>query len=109
MKPIYEVVSAQILLSKRREFFDLHSRVLLPVMVDYGIKPQMLLITEIGRFGRFLDIYRYEDLAQYEAITDRMIEDPRLVPYYEKVGPCIHGSIAVEIMRELPYAAEWAR
>ncbi len=109
MKPIFEVVSGQILLSKKREFFNLHSNILLPVMIEYRIRPQMLLITEIGRFGRFLDIYRYVDLAQYEELTDRLIADARLAPYYEKIGSCVHGSISVEIMRELPYAAEWTK
>jgi hypothetical protein len=107
MQPIYEVVSGQILLSHRRRFFELHSEVLLPIMREIGISPQVLLITEIGRYGRFLDIYRYPDLAKYQILTDKLLSDPRVEPYYAEVGQCVHGSISVEIMVDLPYAAHW--
>jgi len=76
-------------------------------MKDIGIKPKMLLITEIGRYGKFTDIYQYQDLMQYRLLTDKLLADPRVEPYYAEVGQCIHGSIMVEIMVDLPYAREW--
>jgi hypothetical protein len=107
MQPIYEVVSGQILLSHRQRFFELHSVILLPIMREIGIEPKMLLIIEIGRYGRFLDIYRYPDLAQYEILIDKLLSDPRTEPYYAEVGHCVHGSISVGIMIDLPYATDW--
>lgn len=107
MQPIYEVVSGQILLSRRRDFFRLHSEILLPIMRDVGINPKMLLITEIGRYSKFIDIYQYQDLAEYQRLTDMLLADSRMEPYYAEVGQCIHGSIMIEIMADLPYACEW--
>jgi hypothetical protein len=104
---IFEVVTGQILLNRRNEFFELHSRFLLPIMKEIGIKPKILLITDIGRYLRFLDIYEYGDLAEYGLLSNRLANDERLIPYYEKVGPCIFGGISIEIMSELPYAGEW--
>lgn len=106
---LYEVVSGQILLSERERFFRLHSEVLLPIMKQVGIRPHLLLITEIGRYGRFLDVYCYESLAEYQRLTDQLLADPRMVPYYQEVGTCIQGSIMVEIMRELPYGKHWTQ
>ncbi len=106
---LYEVVSGQILLSAREQFFQLHSEVLLPIMKEVGIQPQLLLLTEIGRYGRFLDVYRYESLAEYQRLTDKLLADPRMGPYYVQVGTCIQGSISVEIMRELPYGKHWTK
>ena len=105
--PIYEVVTGSILLSARDEFFRLHSQTLLPIMRDIGIAPVMMLVTEIGDYGQFLDIYRYESLADYERLTDRLLDRPEIPPYYKQVGQCIAGSIRVQIMRDLPYAMDW--
>ena len=105
MKPVYEVVSGSILLSKREDFFRLHRDWLLPMMHKIGIRPVLLLMTEIGSYGKFLDIYRYDSLAQYEELTDRLLSHPELQSYYAEVGQCILGSISIEIMREMPYAA----
>ena len=78
---LYEVVTGQILLSRRKQFFDLHQNVLLPIMQKIGIRPKLLLITEIGRHGRFLDIYEYKDFADYENLTNQLIEHPDCTLY----------------------------
>lgn len=109
MSSLFEVVSGQILLSEKSKFFDLHSNVLLPIMKDIGIRPEILLITEIGRHGRFLDIYRYEDMAHYQRLTDALVTHPKINAYYAEIGKCILGSISVELMRELPYAGHWIK
>jgi hypothetical protein len=96
MKPVYEVVSGSILLSKREDFFRLHRDWLLPMMHKIGIRPVLLLMTEIGSYGKFLDIYRYDSLAQYEELTDRLLSHPELQSYYAEVGQCILGSISIE-------------
>ncbi|MDX2085349.1 MAG: NIPSNAP family protein [Candidatus Melainabacteria bacterium] len=100
-------MTGQILLSKRSEFFRLHSEMLLPMMKEVGIRPLALLITEIGHYGKFLDIYIYSSLADYEQKTNQLLQDPRMAPYYAAVGQCIAGSIQVEIMADLPYAKHW--
>ena len=106
---LYEVVSGQILLNRREEFYDLHHSTLLPIMREVGIEPVLLLITEIGRYGRFLDVYRYPSMAAYEALTDQLLRHEDMAEYYRRVGQCVFGSITVELMRNLPYAAEWTR
>src|SRR6476660_7867255 len=74
-----------------------------PMMHKIGMRPVLLLMTEIGSYGKFLDIYRYDSLAQYEELTDRLLSHPELQSYYAEVGECILGSISIEIMREMPY------
>ena len=59
-------------------------------------------MTEIGSYGKFLDIYRYD---RYEELTDRLLSHPGLQSYYAEVGQGILGSISIEIMHEMPYAA----
>lgn len=104
---LYEVVTGQIRLSHRVEFFELHRHVLLPIMREIGIRPLHLLITEVGRYGRFLDIYQYNNIEEYAELTERLLSHPSIESYYQRVGSCILGSIEVELMRDLPYASDW--
>jgi hypothetical protein len=107
MSKIFEVVTGQILLSSRSRFFELHKEVLLPIMKEVGITPKLLLITEVGRYGRFLDIYEYENWHDYERKTSELIKHKSMDLYYQDIGRCVDGSIQVEIMTRLPYAEIW--
>ncbi len=102
--PVFEVVSGQILLGKLREFCDLHSEALLPMMREVGIEPYLLLLTQVGRYQRFLDVYRYSSLEEYGRRTDALLQDQRIVSYYSKVGMCIDGAIQVELAVEFPHS-----
>jgi hypothetical protein len=104
MGQLYEVVSGQILLSRRQEFFRLHREFLLPAMEQIGIVPCHLLLTEVGEYGRFLDIYAYADFADYEHKTEQLLSAEGMEEYYQEIGQCIQGSITVSLMRDLPYA-----
>lgn len=104
---VYEVVSGEILLSSRGEFFKLHDSVLLPIMKEIGIKPLLLLITEIGRYGRFIDIYCYESYNKYFELTDKLLSHPGIESFYNQIGKFVNGTINVELMKELPYLKKW--
>lgn len=105
--PIYEVVTGDILLSKRFEFYELHRDVFLPITKDIGITPVLLLVTEIGRYCRFIDVFKYDSLIDYGIKTDRLVSHPDIKSYHEKVGQCILGSIQVELALEFPYAKDY--
>jgi hypothetical protein len=76
-------------------------------MREVGITPALMLLTEIGRYCRFLDVYRYPDLVQYDQLTERLLAHPRIPAYYEEIGHCIDGGLTIELMSELPYAHSW--
>src|ERR1700674_3591607 len=94
---IFEIVSGQILLARRQEFLRLHRDLLLPILRAANIEPVLCLLTELGRYGRFLDIYKYASLQDYERRTDAFLKDKRLPDYYSQVGTCIEGCISVEL------------
>ncbi len=101
--PIYEVVSGQVRLGKREKFLQLHRELFFPIMRDSGIEPLVMLITELGRHLRFLDIYRYPSLEEYGKRTDSFLQDQRVEEYYSQIGECIEGSIQVELALEFPH------
>lgn len=104
---LYEVVTGQVRLDSRQRFFHLHEAFLLPAMKALDIKPVVMLMTEIGDYGRFLDIYEYLDFADYGTKTDKLLEHEGMEQYYQEIGGCIHGSIQIQLMRNLPYAEDW--
>lgn len=104
--PIYEVVTAQILMSHRKEFEQLHRDELLPMLREVGIEPVLLLITEIGQYGRFLDVYKYSSMQEYAVKTDELLQHPNMTDYQARVGLCIMGSITVELARQFPHAKQ---
>jgi hypothetical protein len=68
-----------------------------------GIVPLLCLITEIGRNGRFLDIYRYASLKDYEERTERLLNNEGMAQYYSEVERCIYGGILVELAFQFPH------
>lgn len=99
--PIYELVSGQIKLGKREEFSRIHRQILLPILQDAGIEPVSMLVTESGRYDRFLNIYRYTDLSNYGSRTDAFAQDKRVSDYFGAMLTCIEGPLQVELALEL--------
>lgn len=100
---LYEVVTGLIRLDRRKEFFELHGGVYLPLARGHGVRTKCLLQCDIGAYNSFLDIYEYYSFAEYERITDKLVNDPRLEAYYARIAGCIHGGIQIQLMREMPY------
>jgi hypothetical protein len=103
--PVYEIVTGQILLGRQFEFFRLHRDVLLPMLREVGVEPALMVVTEVGSYLKFLDVYRYPSLEEYGRRTDAFLRHPEIESYYRQVGQCINGSIQVELAREFGTAA----
>jgi hypothetical protein len=100
--PIYEVVTGQIRLGKQEEFFALHRDVFLPLAALVGIEPSLLLVTEVGRYLRFVDVYRYDSLEEYRSRTDRLLSQTEIADYYDKISECIVGHLDIELAVTFP-------
>jgi hypothetical protein len=100
---IYEVVTGQIRLGKRDAFMRLHRDTLIPMMVRAGIKPELLLFIDVGRYHRFIDIYAYPTWAEYKKRTDLLLKETGLQDYYTQISQCIEGGITVELAAGFPH------
>jgi NIPSNAP len=99
--PIYEIVSGKILLGKQEEFAKLHRDIFMPLVKDIGIEPVLMLVTETGSYGRFINIYRYSSLEEYGKLNNAFMKDKRVADYFEIMLKCIDGSLQVEFSLEL--------
>lgn len=97
---VFEVVSGQILLAKRKEFQKLHSEVLMPTCTKVEINLVLCLMTEVGSVGKFIDIYQYNDYQEYDSKTNLLESLLWEANYYDEIQKCITGSISVELMNK---------
>lgn len=94
---LYEVVTGQILLAKRRDFTNLHQTILIPTYLELGIEVVVCLISDVGNIGEFIDIYGYKNYQEYDQKTAKLEEKLWHVGYYPKIQECISGSIRVAL------------
>ncbi len=97
---VFEVVSGQILLAKRKEFQKLHSEILMPACTKAEINLVLCLMTEVGSVGKFIDIYQYNDYQEYDSKTNLLESLLWEANYYDEIQKCITGSISVELMNK---------
>ncbi|MFQ4142848.1 NIPSNAP family protein [Chlorogloeopsis sp. ULAP02] len=103
--PIYEVVSGQILLGKREEFTNLHQNILLPMVHEAGIEPVLMLVTEVGQYAQFMNIYRYTSLEEYGKRSDDFMKNKRVSDFFTYMIQCVDGALKVELAVDLlPFA-----
>ena len=91
-------------LDKMPEFMRLHRDQLLPMFHKHGIKPFLLLNTEVGTAGKFYDLYEYRDMADYDSKMKSFLEDVDTQAYYEAIQPCLVGTIETVILRAFDYS-----
>ena len=97
---IYEVVTGIVRIDKRKEFVELHRVNILPVYARYDLKIICCLLTEVGEFGRFLDVYQYDSYAHYEQISEQIYQELNKGNYYSRIRECIEGNISISIMTD---------
>ena len=97
---VFELVTGQVLLSKRPLFIELHSTILIPTYKKLGIQIVCCLMTEVGDIGKFIDIYQYSSYGEYDEKTFKLEQLLKEVGYYDKIQNCIQGSISVQLMNK---------
>lgn len=97
---LFEVVSGQILLARRKKFQILHSEILIPTCNKAQIDLVLCLMTEVGSIGKFIDIYQYNNYQDYDYKTNLLESLLWEANYYEEIQKCITGSITVELMNK---------
>lgn len=95
---LYEVVTGQVRIGARGKFRELHAGTLLPACRRAGIKVVAALMAEVGSLGKFVDIYLYDDFADYERKSSQLASILEESGYYPVVQECIVGSITIELM-----------
>lgn len=102
---LFEVVHGEVTISKRDQFRELHNSILLPICRDLGIDLELTMMCDVGRFGRFINVYSYQSYEDYELRSGRLETELAKVGFYQQIEECLVGTINIELMSgEKPYS-----
>ena len=97
---IYEVITGIVRIDKRSEFIGLHREYILPVYAKNSVTVICCLLTEVGEFGKFIDVYEYPSYEEYEKKSEAIFRELREKEYYPKINGCIVGNITISLMAD---------
>ena len=95
---LFEVVHGEVKISKRDTFRELHRSILLPICNELGIKLELTMMCDVGRFGRFMNVYSYSSYEDYETRSGELEAKLLDVGFYEKIEECLVDTINIELM-----------
>lgn len=95
---LFEVVHGEVKISKRDVFRELHRSILLPICREIGIDLELTMMCDVGRFGRFINVYSYNSYQDYETRSGALEVKLAEVGFYEKIEECLVGTINIDLM-----------
>jgi hypothetical protein len=95
---IFEVVHGEVKISKRDRFRELHRDILLPICASLGINLELTMMSDVGRFGRFINVYSYDCYQDYEERSGCLEAELLNVGFYQEIEECLVGTIDIELM-----------
>lgn len=76
-----------------------------PVIREHGFEPVGIYRTLVGIAGEITEIWRFENLADYETKWKSLMGDPRLQDIFETTGPMVKQE-SFKLMEMLPFIAK---
>ena len=61
----------------------------LPVILEHGFHAVGIFKTLVGRAGEVTELWRFDDLADYERKWKALMADPRVATIFETTGPMV--------------------
>lgn len=72
-------------------FKEYYEKEFLPVIRSHGLSPLGIFETIVGDAGEITEIWRFDDLADYERKWKSLMSDPRLPSIFEVTGPIVEN------------------
>lgn len=63
----------------------------LPVILEHGFEAVGVFKTLVGRAGEMTEIWKFDDLSDYERKWKALTADPRVQKIFETTGPMVKG------------------
>ncbi len=72
-------------------FETFYAEEFLPVIREHGFEAVGIFKTLVGPAGEVTEIWRFDDLADYERKWKALMKDPRVQKVFETTGPMVKG------------------
>ena len=70
-------------------FKEYYEKEFLPVIRSHGLTPLGIFETLVGEAGEITEIWRFEDMADYERKWKSLMAEPKLPAIFEVTGPMV--------------------
>lgn len=70
-------------------FEECYAEEFLPVILEHGFEPVGIFKTLVGRAGEMTELWKFDDLSDYERKWKALMEDPRVAKIFETTGPMV--------------------
>ncbi len=77
----------------------------LPVILEHGFTAVGIFKTLVGPAGEVTEIWKFEDLSDYERKWKALMEDPRVEKIFETTGPMVKGE-SFKLMESVSFVEE---
>jgi len=77
----------------------------LPVISEHGLEMVATFRTLVGEAGEYHELWRFRDLAEFEAKWKALFEDPRTREILARTGPLVRGEVS-RILCAAPFSPE---
>jgi len=74
-----------------KRFETFYAAEFLPVILEHGFHAVGIFTTLVGPAGEVTEIWRFDDLSDYERKWKALMEDPRVEEILETTGPIVKG------------------
>jgi len=79
-----------------------------PILREHGLEAVGIWKTLVGAAGEFTEIWRFDDLADYERKWSILLADPRVKRIFETTGPLVKNE-TFKLMIPAPFSTDAAR
>lgn len=86
-----------------RRFEEFYADRFLPVILEHGFEPVGIFKTLVGLAGEVTEIWKFEDLSDYERKWKALLADPRVHEIFETTGPMVKGE-SFKLMESVSFA-----
>ena len=88
---IYLQVTFHLEAQDVQRFEAFYADELLPVILEHGFEAVGVFKTLVGPAGEMTEIWKFDDLSDYERKWKALMEDPRVQKILETTGPMVKG------------------
>ena len=64
-----------------------------PVAKDRGLHLEGFFRTQVGNVGEYMELWRFESMAEFEERWYGLLDDPRIQKIFETTGPMVEGEV----------------
>lgn len=102
---LYLMVRFEVALHETTTYEDLFSRDFMPLIREHGLDLVGAFRTIVGEAGEYHELWRFDDMADFEKKWKALFADPRTRAVISRTGPLVKGEVS-RLLEAAPFSPE---